>query len=169
MQAFLPALRRARGRVVYVGGAAGRTAIPFLGAMSAAKAASESLTDVRRMELKHLGIAVSIVDPSHLYTDIFAKSNAAAARDGYAGTAAVQRLYTPALEATRAAIAKQKRNPVDIAIKPIIEALTARRPKARYLAGRDARLLEMLRHLPDGVRDRLLMSNVGLKKDLFAP
>ena len=126
------------------------------------------MTDALRMELKHFGVAVSIVDPSHLYTEIFTKADAAAAREGYAGTDSVQELYAPALDTTWAAIAKQKRNPVDVGVRPIVAALTARRPKARYLAGRDARLLELLRHLPDGVRDRILMSNVGLRKELFS-
>jgi NAD(P)-dependent dehydrogenase (short-subunit alcohol dehydrogenase family) len=167
VQAFLPALRRGRGRLVNVGAASGRVTIPFLGAISASKTALESVTDALRMELKHFGIAVSLVDPSHLYTEIFAKADAAAVRDGYAGTPPVHELYGPALEATEAAIAKQRRNPVDKAVKPIVKALTARRPKTRYLAGRDARLLEIVRHLPDGVRDRMLMSSLGLKKDLF--
>jgi len=167
VQAFLPALRRGQGRIVNVGAASGRVTIPFLGAISASKTALESVTDALRMELKHFGIAVSIVDPSHLYTEIFAKAEAAVARGGYAGTPAVQQLYAPALEATAAAIAKQKRNPVDTAIKPIVKALTAQRPKARYLPARDARLLEVARHLPDGVRDRMLMSSMGMKKGLF--
>ena len=167
VQAFLPALRRGRGRIVNVGAASGRVTIPFLGAISASKTALESITDALRMELKHFGIAVSLVDPSHLYTGIFAKADAAAARDGYAGTPAVLDLYGPALQETREAIAKQKRNPVEKAVTPIVKALTERRPRTRYLAGRDAHLLEMVRHLPDGVRDRMLMSSMGMKKDLF--
>src|SRR2546421_152769 len=167
VQAFLPALRRGRGRIVNVGAASGRVTIPFLGAISASKTALESVTDALRMELKHFGIAVSIVDPSHLSTEIFAKAHAAASREGYAGTPAVQQLYAPALAATAAAIAKQKRNPVDTAIKPIVKALTARRPKTRYFPARDARLLQAARHLPDGVRDRMVMTSMGMQTDLF--
>jgi NAD(P)-dependent dehydrogenase (short-subunit alcohol dehydrogenase family) len=168
VQAFLPALRRGRGRIVNVGAASGRVTIPFLGAISASKNALESVTDALRMELKHFGVVISLVDPSHLHTEIFAKADAASARDGYAGTLAVQQLYGPALEATTAAIANQKRNPVDTAVRPIVKALTARRPKTRYLPARDARLLEIVRHLPDRVRDRMLMTSMGMKKDLFA-
>jgi NAD(P)-dependent dehydrogenase (short-subunit alcohol dehydrogenase family) len=167
VQAFLPALRRGRGRIVNVGAASGRVTIPFLGAISASKTALESVSDALRMELKHFGITVSLVDPSHLYTEIFAKADVAAARDGYAGAPTVLDLYGPALQATAEAIAKQKRNPVEKAVEPIVRALTERRPRARYLAGRDAHLLEIVRHLPDGIRDRMLMSSMGMKKDLF--
>jgi hypothetical protein len=41
---------------------------------------------------------------------------------------------------------------VDTAVEAIVEALTAHRPKTRYLIGRDARIDEVLRRLPDGLR-----------------
>jgi NAD(P)-dependent dehydrogenase (short-subunit alcohol dehydrogenase family) len=44
-QAFLPHLRRSRGRVVFVGSIAGRSALPFLGAYAASKHALEALAD----------------------------------------------------------------------------------------------------------------------------
>jgi NAD(P)-dependent dehydrogenase (short-subunit alcohol dehydrogenase family) len=168
IQAFVPALRRGRGRIVNVGAASGRVTIPFLGAISASKTALESVTDALRMELKHFGIAVSLVDPSHLSTGIFAKADAAAERDGHAGAPAVLELYGPALAATGDAIARQKRIPVDQAVKAIVKALTERRPRPRYLVGRDAHLLELVRHLPDGVRDRMLMSSMGMRGNLFS-
>ena len=62
-QAFLPALRRARGRIVIVGSIAGRSALPFLGAYAASKHALEAVADSLRVELRPFGIAVSIVQP----------------------------------------------------------------------------------------------------------
>jgi NAD(P)-dependent dehydrogenase (short-subunit alcohol dehydrogenase family) len=44
-QAFLPALRAARGRVVFVGSIAGRSALPFLGPYAASKHALEAIAD----------------------------------------------------------------------------------------------------------------------------
>jgi NAD(P)-dependent dehydrogenase (short-subunit alcohol dehydrogenase family) len=44
-QAFLPHLRRSRGRVVFVGSIAGRSALPFRGAYAASKHALEALAD----------------------------------------------------------------------------------------------------------------------------
>jgi NAD(P)-dependent dehydrogenase (short-subunit alcohol dehydrogenase family) len=54
-QAFLPALRRGRGRLVFVGSIAGRSALPFLGAYAASKHALEAVTDSLRIELRPLG------------------------------------------------------------------------------------------------------------------
>jgi hypothetical protein len=45
----------------------------------------------------------------------------------------------------------------------------AGRPAARYVVGRDARvLLPVLRRLPVGVRDRLVITSLGLGRDAFA-
>jgi NAD(P)-dependent dehydrogenase (short-subunit alcohol dehydrogenase family) len=49
-RAFLPALRQGRGRVVNIGGAFARTTMPFMGPLSASKAALASLGDAMRME-----------------------------------------------------------------------------------------------------------------------
>src|SRR3954471_14417569 len=62
-QAFLPALRRSRGRVVFVGSIAGRSALPFLGAYAASKFAVEAVTDALRVELRPWGIDVAVVEP----------------------------------------------------------------------------------------------------------
>ena len=62
-QAFLPLLRRGRGRIVNMGSIAGRGTIPLLGPYSASKFALEALTDALRMELQPWGIQVSIIEP----------------------------------------------------------------------------------------------------------
>lgn len=168
-QAFLPLLRAARGRVVNVGAATGRVTVPMFGPISASKTALESLTDALRMELRHQGIRVSIVEPGALETEIFDKAVEAGRRDGYAGSAETQRLYGKAIEATAAALAGQKPSSVDVAVKAIVRAVTERKPESRYVVGRDANQLTMLRHVPEGLRDRLLMANLGLKPGVFEP
>ena len=44
-QAFLPHLRRSRGRIVFIGSIAGQSALPFLGPYAASKHALEAITD----------------------------------------------------------------------------------------------------------------------------
>jgi NAD(P)-dependent dehydrogenase (short-subunit alcohol dehydrogenase family) len=166
-QAFLPMLRSAGGRLVNIGAASGRVTVPMLGPISASKTALESLTDALRMELKHQGVRVSIIEPGALETEIFDKAAEAGRRDGYAGTGAAQRLYDKAIEAMKEVLAQQKTSPVDGVVKTIVRALTERNPASRYVVGRDASQLLMLRKLPEGLRDRLLMSNLGLKQDVF--
>ena len=45
-QAFLPALRRARGRIVLMGSIGGKSALPFLGPYAASKHALEAVADL---------------------------------------------------------------------------------------------------------------------------
>jgi NAD(P)-dependent dehydrogenase (short-subunit alcohol dehydrogenase family) len=167
-QAFLPLLRAGGGRVINISGAAARTALPFLGPISASKAALESWSDALRMELKRQGIPVSIVVPGLLDTGLHDKAAEASRRDGFAGSAETHSIYAEALEIPEQIIADSKLAPVDTAVSKIVKALTDARPAPRYLAGRDARQLGMLRLMPDRLRDRLLMWNFGLKPERFA-
>ena len=78
LQAFLPALRRTKGRVVLMGSIGGRSALPFLGPYAASKHALEAFADVLRVELRPWGIAVSIVEPASVRTAIWTKGAAQA-------------------------------------------------------------------------------------------
>lgn len=60
-QAVLPLLRTARGRVVSVSSVGGFVAGPVLGAYHASKFGLEAVSDTLRRELRHLGVAVSVV------------------------------------------------------------------------------------------------------------
>jgi NAD(P)-dependent dehydrogenase (short-subunit alcohol dehydrogenase family) len=167
-QAFLPELRRARGRVINMGGAAGRLTVPMYGGLSASKAALDSLTNALRMELKYQGVRVSYVEPGALGTDFFQRSAEVARRDGQTGSPESQRIYEKAIEASAKAIAGSRTSPVDAAVGAIVKALSARRPAARYIVGIDARLgLMFLPRFPAGVRDRVLMANLKLGRKTF--
>jgi NAD(P)-dependent dehydrogenase (short-subunit alcohol dehydrogenase family) len=165
-QAVLPLLRRARGRIINIGAPTGRLAMPLMGPIGASKAALHSLNDSLRMELRHQGIAVSLVVPGALETEIFAKAAAAAQAAG-PSSAEAERLYAPVVAASAEKLAEMKPSPVDGAVKAIRAALTDRRPKPRYTAGSDARQLELLRRLPTGLRDRVLMGAVGVSREAF--
>src|SRR5207237_7486224 len=73
-QAFLPLLRRGKGRVVMIGSLGGRIVTPYTGAYCASKFAMEALTDALRMELRPWHIHVSNVEPGFITTPIWEKS-----------------------------------------------------------------------------------------------
>jgi hypothetical protein len=52
--------------------------------------------------------------------------------------------------------------PVDPVARAIVTAVTARRPKLMYLAGRDARLAAILARIPARPRARLIARAMGL-------
>ena len=77
-QAFLPLLRKARGRVVNISSINGGLAVPYMGAYCASKFALEAITDALRLELRQWNIEVSAVAPAMIATPIWEKSLAAA-------------------------------------------------------------------------------------------
>jgi NAD(P)-dependent dehydrogenase (short-subunit alcohol dehydrogenase family) len=150
-QALLPALRAARGRIVLVGSIAGKSSLPFLGAYAISKFSLEAMTDALRLELQPDGIEVSLVEPGTIATPIWTKPQPLA--DG------VSERYRPRVDAFRAAAAARasKAAPVDLVADAVEHALTAERPKTRYLVGRDAKLRAGIERLPDRVRDRVIV------------
>jgi NAD(P)-dependent dehydrogenase (short-subunit alcohol dehydrogenase family) len=157
LQAVLPALRRARGRVVLMGSIGGRSALPFLGPYAASKHALEAFADVLRVELAPWGIAVAIVEPASVKTAIWIKGAAHAEELRAAIGSEAASLYAERLERFRAVALK--RGPgidADVVARAVEHALTASRPKARYVVGRDAHLRAWIERLPTRLRDRVL-------------
>jgi NAD(P)-dependent dehydrogenase (short-subunit alcohol dehydrogenase family) len=154
-QAFLPQLRRSRGRIVFVGSIAGRSALPFLGAYAASKHALEAIADSLRVELRPFGIKVSIVEPGTIKTPIWTKS--AELAESLAGSAPPQlrELYGGRIAVFRRMAAERgAKGAAPEAVANAVEAaLTRGRPRTRKLIGRDALLRSGVERLPDRVRD----------------
>jgi NAD(P)-dependent dehydrogenase (short-subunit alcohol dehydrogenase family) len=149
-QAFLPAVRSAKGRIVFIGSIAGRSALPFLGAYAASKFALEGVTDALRVELAPDGIHVAIIEPGTIATPIWTKPRPVPeeANERYGSRMDTFRKVATS-RAARAA-------PADLVAQAVEHALTAANPDTRYLVGRDAKIRAAIEHLPDRWRDRLI-------------
>jgi NAD(P)-dependent dehydrogenase (short-subunit alcohol dehydrogenase family) len=140
-KAMLPAIRRASGRVVFISSIGGRIAFPMNGPYHLAKFGIEAAGDVFRQELRPWGISVSIVEPGSIKTPIWERSDREIA-------ALLERapetgdLYGKPLAAVRRASRRlgERGIPPDRVASRIEHALTARRPRTRYLVGMDAKL-----------------------------
>lgn len=163
-QAFLPLLRKARGRIINIGAPTGQVAVPYLGVLSASKAALAFITDALRVELRPWGMAVSLIDPMAMQTKIFEKSAAAAQQARQQFSSQQQQLYASALAAISKAQANQHMDDPAMVVAAIVHALTAHRPKTRYVVGRGGGMIGVLRLLPARTRDNLLLSMFGLNK-----
>jgi NAD(P)-dependent dehydrogenase (short-subunit alcohol dehydrogenase family) len=158
-KALLPLIRAARGRIVLVGSINGRLAPPFLAPYSASKHAIEAVGDSLRLELRPLGVEVSIIEPGAVITPIWEKARRVG-DEAVATMSDEQRaLYGARIEDfTEAALRNAERGvaPEKVA-KAVAHALGARRPRTRYLVGADARAQALLRRLvPDRLRDRVV-------------
>ncbi len=161
-RALLPALRAARGRIVFLSSVGGRVAIPMNGPYGASKHAIEAIGDSLRGELHRSGIAVSLVEPGSVKTPIWEKARASVA--GMQMPPELSEHYGHLTESAPKLLADAERRalaPEHVAA--VIErALTARRPRARYLIGRDARGMVLARTLlPARTFDSILRRAVG--------
>lgn len=155
-QACLPLLRAGHGRIVNMSSIVGRFASPLLGPYAASKFALEALSDSLRRELAPWGIPVSVIEPGKVATPIWEKSAAAAETliEGFPAEATAY--YGPAIERSKQRALKASRTgiPAEAVAAVVFAALTADRPRTRYLVGRDARIgALMARFLPDRVLD----------------
>lgn len=141
-QAFLPQLRVARGRIVNMSSVSGLVAAPMVGAYAASKFALEALSDVLRVELRPWGMHVALVEPGPIATPIWEKSRqeGRAARD--AMPAACREYYGAVMTKMGALVGEIERDalPADAVADKVEHALTAARPKTRYLVGKHVRL-----------------------------
>ncbi|MGI5131150.1 SDR family NAD(P)-dependent oxidoreductase [Pseudonocardia sp. CA-107938] len=160
-QAFLPLLRRSTGRVINVSAPTANTPLPFMGPISASKAALAALSEALRAELAAWDIPVVLIEPDSTDTPIFAKADADARRALADTDPARVALYAPHLEALAKAMAAQRPAPVEPVAKAIVEAVEARNPKRRYVIGR-ARMLSMLSRLPASMRESMIARTFGL-------
>ena len=155
-QAFIPALRTARGRIVNVSSIGGRVAVPLLGAYAASKFALEGFSDVLRRELRPWGIHVAVMEPGTIATPIWDKGIASGDQLNETMPPAAQEAYGKLIAFVREASIKGARDglPPDAVAKDVEHALTARRPRTRYLVGREAKSRGLIAWLvPDRVMD----------------
>lgn len=156
-QALLPALRRARGRIVNVSSVNGRLATPFSGAYAASKFALEAVSDALRRELSPAGVDVVVIQPGAFRTDIWDTSRERARRiSGGYPTSAHQHYGGVLARLNEVKVPDRAGDPARVA-RVIVRALLARRPRARYVVGGDARIGKLLAAVfPDRLVDRLL-------------
>ena len=157
----LPMLRAAEGRIVNVSSISGLIAMPGVSVYAGSKHAVEAITDALRIELHPFGVKVVAVEPGGIKTPIWdkgAKRDQEAADD--AATAVLRKAYAPLLKLLHKLNAKPGGLPPEDVAKVVIEALESDRPKNRYLVGKDAKSLALLRRLPDALRDRAIIGKV---------
>jgi NAD(P)-dependent dehydrogenase (short-subunit alcohol dehydrogenase family) len=155
--AMLPALRRARGRVVFLSSIGGKVATPFLAPYAASKHALEAIGDALRLELISSGVQVALIEPGSVATPIWEKGREEAERVSIPDELQAHYGHVPAAMDRVLEETGRRGIPPDQVAETIERALTARRMRARYLVGRDAKAMAAIRRLlPDLAFDRVL-------------
>lgn len=163
IQKFLPLLRQCSGRIVNISSISGFIASPFCGAYAASKFALEALSDSLRRELSLWNIPVSLVQPGIIKTPIWEKSInlvekiieglPSEAEKYYGG------IYKNLVENTKQKVNEKAAPPEEVA-KAVLHALSAKKPKIRYLVGKDAKFVSFLAKCPDSLVDCIICGKI---------
>jgi NAD(P)-dependent dehydrogenase (short-subunit alcohol dehydrogenase family) len=167
-QAMLPLIRLGeRGRIANISSIGGRVAIPMVGPYAASKFALEGLSDSLRRELRPWGIHGALIEPGAVATPIWDKGAEQAEQIERDAPPEVRERYGEVIDKIREESIKNRTEgvpPSEVA-EAVGHALTAPKPKIRYLVGRDAKTRgPMANILPDKVMDAAISRALGQRK-----
>jgi NAD(P)-dependent dehydrogenase (short-subunit alcohol dehydrogenase family) len=162
-QALLPALRTARGRIVFLSSVGGLITTPYMAPYHASKYAIEAVANSLRIELAGSHIQVALIEPGSVKTPIWDKGREQV--DDVRLPDELQHLYGHVPAAMRKTLEDTARRgvPPERVAQTIERVLSVRRVRARYIVGVDARAMVWAsRVLPDRAFDRILRRAVGV-------
>ena len=166
-QAVLPRIRESRGRIVFVSSLSGWISSPMVGAYSASKFGLEGMADALRLELRPWHIPVVLVEPAQTDTDMW--QGAMDQLDEVVEMMSPEHrlLYAKHIDGQRKGIPKSQKmaTPAEGAAAVIVVALTARRPRARYVVGTAPRVMgAVARVAPTRAMDAVLRTMAGVPR-----
>ncbi|HTW94401.1 MAG TPA: SDR family NAD(P)-dependent oxidoreductase [Tepidisphaeraceae bacterium] len=172
-QAMLPLMRKqiqsggfGSGRIVMMSSISGRVAAPIMGPYAASKFAMEAMSDALRLEVMAQGIRVCLIEPGAIDTPIWKKGETEASSLFAADSPAIE-LYGKTLKAIEDGARKSAAGaiPADRVAEVVEKCLTRRRPRTRYLIGRDAKIGGFAKAvLPDRVLDYGMARAFGIPR-----
>ncbi len=165
INAFLPALRKARGRIVQISTWTASVPLPFNGPSGASKAAMEVFSAVYRAELKAFGIDVVVAAAGNMKTGGPAKTAAALARVAQGMTPDQRALYGAAFGAFSSKLNGMQSDGLDAASAAarVIELAEQSPAASRAAVGADSEfMLKAARERTDAELDALRLQIVGL-------
>ncbi len=163
-QAVLPRLRASHGRVVFISSVNGRLSMPMIGPYSAGKFALEAAADAMRMELRPWRIPVVIIEPAQTDTDMWRTADSMVIEAEQALSPEQRNLYARHIAGMKkmVPVSQKLAAPVETVSAVVEQALTARRPRARYVVGARNKLqVALITRLPNGLRDLVLRKASG--------
>ncbi len=156
-QALLPALRRARGRVLLVSSIGGRVSMPYASPYCSSKFALEAVGDALRVELRSSQVQVALIEPGSVTTPIWDKGRSAAEAVSVPPELREHYGHVPAAMAKAQENSGKRGVPAERVAATIERALGASRMQPRYLVGSDAQLMALAKRLlPSRLLDQIL-------------
>lgn len=148
-KAFLPLIRRRKGRIINNTSISGFMAGPFTSAYASSKFAVEALSNSLRRELYPHGVKVSVLEPGFVKTPILKGYLQEANKDGPYAQQDIQS-RRQGLKLSLDAASPQ------VTSEAVVHAMRAPRPKTRYIVGYLSQPCRFLALLPDAWLDTVM-------------
>jgi len=167
IQAFLPLIRAAKGRIINTGSVGDHVAPPFIGPLASSKAAFASMSAALRLELRPQGIGVCVLEPGAINTPAVEKTLGGVERTIASLPPEGAALYGEPMRRVAHTFAEKEHagSPPEAVAAVLERALNDDSPRTRYPAGKDSRRLALLaRFLPEKLLDLAILRTFGLLK-----
>jgi NAD(P)-dependent dehydrogenase (short-subunit alcohol dehydrogenase family) len=157
-QAFLPLVRRAKGRILITGSIGGFFATPMLTPYCMSKYAMEAMADGLRRELRPLGVHVVLLEPGGIQSKIWEKGVSESEAFLQQAPPELLEVYGGLVNAVRrlAPQMAQAAAPPQAVLDCVVDALESSRPKTRYRMGHNSTVQRIVSILPDRWQDMLV-------------
>jgi NAD(P)-dependent dehydrogenase (short-subunit alcohol dehydrogenase family) len=168
-QAFIPLIRRAKGRIVFIASIGGRVASPFMSPYNTSKFAIEALGESLRHELRPWEIEVVVIEPGSIDTEIWVKGNEQVRERLEEIPEDARRLYGRQLTRFGEVLNETASRgiPPEKVAEVVHKAIASDNPRHRYLVGTDAKIGARLKDaLPDRTFSKLAARQMKMPTDV---
>jgi len=162
-QAFLPMLRKSKGRILITGSIGGFFTTPMLTPYCITKYAMEAFADGLRRELRPLGVQVILLEPGGIKSKIWEKGIGESEVFIKNAPPEMMEVYGWLMNSVRKVVPKMERDsksPEEV-LRCVVHALESPKPKTRYRMGANAHAQWVISKLPDRVQDKLVGKMLG--------
>lgn len=159
-QAFIPMIRKAKGRILNIGSTSSLLAVPGASVYSASKFAVRAITDALRLELRPFGISVVLVAPGAVESRIWDKGSLYKQELRKTISPEIAELYRPLAKFGDKLTEEMKKIPASVVAEQVADVLTIRKPKPYYIVGKDAKGAAKAARLPRGLLDWIILKRI---------
>ncbi len=162
-QAFLPMIRKSKGRILITGSIGGFFTTPMLIPYCMSKYAMEAMADGLRRELRPFDVQVVLLEPGGIKSKIWEKGISESEIFLKNAPPQMMEVYgwlIKALQRVAPQMEKGSKSPQEV-LDCVIHALESPRPKTRYRMGANSTAQKIISKLPDRVQDALVGKMMG--------
>ena len=159
-KAFLPMLRKSKGRIINIGSSTSIIAFPGASIYAASKFAVRALTDSLRVELKLFDMYAVLVVPGHVETVMWNKEDEYKETLHKTTAPEITQEYAPLIKFGNKLTAEMARIPANEVAKVVATSLTTKKPKPYYYVGKDSKGISLIVKFPKRFLDWMFYKRI---------